>query len=148
MVSNGNGFGGRAPMAGDQPHCWIEVDTQAPVVQLRDIEPVMNGSTIDLRWMVSDKNLGGEPVSIYYATRKEGPWLPVARNLKNDGLYRWQFPRDGSGQFFFRVEAVDMAGNVARGETPTPVMLDMTEPRASVLQINAVRAAGVPGSGN
>src|SRR5205814_9381534 len=31
VVSNGNGFGGRAPMGGDQPHCWIEVDTQAPV---------------------------------------------------------------------------------------------------------------------
>ena len=40
----------------------------------RCARPVMNGSTIDLRWMVSDKNLGTEPVSIYYATRKEGPW--------------------------------------------------------------------------
>src|SRR5947207_1735136 len=90
--------------------------------------------------MVSDKNLSAEPINLYYATRKEGPWLAVAKNLKNDGLYRWQFPRDAGGQFFFRVEATDLAGNTARGETTTAVMLDLTEPRASVIGVNAVRA--------
>ena len=148
VVTNGNGFGGRTPIAGDQPQCWIEVDTACPVVALREIEPVSNGSTIDVRWMVSDKNLGAEPINVYYATRKEGPWLALAKNLKNDGLYRWQFPRDAGGQFFFRVEATDLAGNTARGETTTAVMLDLTEPRASVIGVNAVRAPVTPGSGN
>ena len=146
-VTNGCGFGGRAPAAGDQPQCWIEVDTAAPVVQIRDVEPVVNGNTVDLRWMASDKNLGPEAISLFYAVKKEGPWQPVARNIKNDGVYHWQFPRDAGGQFYVRVEATDLAGNVARVETAQPVTIDTTEPRASVVGVTPVRVTP-PGNGN
>src|SRR6185295_18208485 len=40
VLTNGNGFGGRTPVSGEQPQMWIEVDTIAPVAQLRDVEPV------------------------------------------------------------------------------------------------------------
>jgi hypothetical protein len=139
VVTNGNGFGGRQPVPGDQPHCWIEIDTVAPTVQLKDIEPITNGSTVDIRWTASDKNLGSEPVNLYYATRKDGPWQPLAMHLKNDGLFRWSFPRDGGGQFFVRLEVMDLAGNVARCDSVMPFVLDMTEPRASVVGVTAVR---------
>jgi hypothetical protein len=148
VVTNGNGFGGRPPLPGDQPHCWIEVDTVAPVVQLRDIDPVSNGSTIDIRWMASDKNLGPEPVNLYYATRKEGPWLPMASKLKNDGVYRWTFPRDVGPQFYVRAEVTDLAGNLSRSDTPTPIVLDMTEPRASVVGVTGIRGVPAPLYGN
>jgi len=138
IVTNGNGFGGRQPVPGEQPQLWIEVDTVAPTLQLKEVEPSTNGGTIDLRWLASDKNLGPEPINVYYATRREGPWQPVARGLKNDGLYRWTFPRDMGPQFFVRLEAVDLAGNVARCESPTAIVLDMTEPRASVLGVTSV----------
>jgi hypothetical protein len=147
VVTNGNGFGGRPPQAGDQPHCWIEVDTVAPIVQLRDIEPVTNGNSIDIRWTASDKNLGPEPVNLFYATRKEGPWQPMATRVKNDGLYRWAFPRDVGGQFYVRAEVTDLAGNVSRSESPSAVVLDMTEPRASVVGVSAVHGAGAQGYG-
>jgi hypothetical protein len=148
VVTNGNGFGGRAPQSGDQPHCWIEVDTVPPNVQLREIEPVCNGNTIDVRWFASDKNLAAEPISLFYATRREGPWLPVAKGLKNDGMYHWQFPRDAGGQFYFRVEAADKAGNVARAESVTAVVLDMTEPTASVVGVSGIHAQPTPSRGN
>jgi hypothetical protein len=147
VVTNGNGFGGRPPVAGDQPHCWIEVDTVPPSLQLRDLEPITNGGSIDIRWTASDKNLGSEPVNLFYATRKEGPWQPLAMHLKNDGHYLWNFPRDGAGQFFLRGEVTDLAGNVAKCDLATPVVLDMTEPRASVVGITGVRAV-TPGRGN
>jgi Bacterial Ig-like domain len=138
-ITNGNGFGGRAPQPGEQPQCWIEVDMSAPVVQLRDIEPVTNGSTIDIHWVANDKNLGAEPINLYFATRKEGPWQPLAHGLKNDGLYRWTFPRDLGAQFYVRVEATDMAGNVAHVDSTAAVMLDLTEPRASVTGVTGIR---------
>jgi hypothetical protein len=138
VITNGNGFGGHAPVAGDQPHCWIEVDTTPPVVQLREIEPVTTGGTIDIRWTASDKNLGNEPVALYYATRKEGPWVPMARNLKNDGLYHWAFPRDVGSQFFVRIEVSDAVGNVTRVESPNAVILDLTEPKASVVGVSGI----------
>lgn len=144
VITNGNGFGARAPQAGDAPQCWIEVDTTPPVVQLREIEPVTNGGSIDIRWLASDKNLGSGPISLFFATRKDGPWQPIARGLKNDGLHHWVFPRDQGSQFFVRLEVADMAGNVIRAESPSALMLDMTEPRASVLGINGIHGVQPP----
>ncbi len=148
VVTNGNGFGGKPPIAGEQPQLWMEVDTTAPVVQLRELEPNANTGTIDIRWTATDKNLGAEPINLSFATRREGPWQPVARNLKNDGLYRWPIPRDMGAQFFIRVEATDLAGNVTRSESPTAVVLDMTEPRASVIGVTAVPVPPTPLRGN
>jgi hypothetical protein len=139
IVTNGNGFGGRPPVPGEQPQMWIEVDTVAPTVLLKETEPSTNGGSIDLRWTANDKNLGSEPINLYFATRREGPWQPVARGLKNDGMYRWTFPRDMGPQFFVRLEAMDMAGNVARCESPNAIVLDMTEPRASVLSVTGLQ---------
>jgi hypothetical protein len=144
VVTNGNGFGGKTPNRGDTPTNWIEVDMTPPAVQLRDIEPITNGSTIDIRWHASDKNLTPEPIQLYYATRKEGPWTQVARNVKNDGLYAWAFPRDQGDHFFIRVEAVDMAGNVGRCESAAPIQLDMTEPQAQVITITGGNSAPAP----
>ncbi|HYT89473.1 MAG TPA: hypothetical protein VEL76_12275 [Gemmataceae bacterium] len=143
-VTNGNGFGGKAPAPNDAPTSWVEVDMTCPVVQLRDIDPNATGGTLEIRWVVSDKNLGAEPIKLFYAARREGPWVPIASNLKNDGSYRWAFPRDAGGQFFVRLEATDQAGNVARCETPQPVTLDMTEPNGVVVGISGVNTPGAP----
>lgn len=148
VVTNGNGFGGHTPARGDNPTNWIEVDATPPYAQLKEIEPVSNGSTIDIRWAVSDKNLSPEPVNLYYATRREGPWVVVAKNLKNDGRYPWAFPRDQGAQFFIRLQAFDLAGNVSQCETASPIQLDMTEPQVQVLGITGVSVAPAQQRGN
>jgi hypothetical protein len=140
-ITNGNGFGGTPPARGDAPHCWVEVDTTPPFVQLRPTEIVPQGGALDIRWTASDQNLGAEPVSLFFRTRADAPWQPIARGLKNDGLHRWTFPRDAGSQFLFKVEVADMAGNIARAESQAPVVLDMTEPRASVVGITGMGKA-------
>ena len=141
-ITNGNGFGGTPPRRGDAPTCWIEVDTSAPFVQLRPVETQVSNGALEIRWQATDKNLGSEPVNLFYRSRADGPWQVIARNVKNDGVYRWTFPHDAS-QFFVKVEVTDLAGNVARAESANPVQLDMTEPRATVLGVTgmSVRAA-------
>lgn len=134
-VTNGNGFGGTPPAPGDAPTHTVEVDTTPPVVQLRGVEPTATPGVLEIRWSANDKNLGTEPVALYCATRREGPWQLIASKLRNEGVYRWQFPRELGGQFFVRVEVTDQAGNVARAEPATPVLIDMTEPQAQVLGI-------------
>jgi hypothetical protein len=148
VVTNGNGFGGKAPVSGDAPASVVEVDLTKPFAQLREVEPVGANGTVDIRWTASDKNLGPEPVSLLYAAGREGPWLPVAQNLKNDGLYRWNFPRNGVSQFLVRLEVTDLAGNVSRCETQTPVVLDTTEPQVQVLGVSGVHARPLAPSGN
>lgn len=139
VVANGNGFGGKAPVRGDAPQCTIEVDTTSPFVQLRSTEVIPSAGHVEIRWNATDKNLGSEPVSLSYRTRTDGPWQVIAKNVKNDGVYRWTFPRDAGGQFYFKVEVADQAGNVSQDISRQPVVIDMTEPRATVV--------GVSGSG-
>jgi hypothetical protein len=148
VVTNGNGFGGKAPVPGDTPASQIEVDLTKPFAQLREVEPVGANGTIDIRWTASDKNLGPEPISLFYAPSREGPWLPVATGLKNDGVYHWAFPRSGVSQFLLRLECVDLAGNMTRCETSTPVTLDTTEPTVQVIGVNPVHGPGMHPSGN
>ncbi len=135
-ITNGNGFGGTPPAHGEAPQVWVEVDTTPPFVQLRPGEMLPHGGALDIRWSASDPNLGAEPVSLFFRTRSDGPWQPIAHGVKNDGTYRWTFPRDAGSQFFLKVEVVDLAGNVAHVESPTPIVLDMTEPHASVISIS------------
>jgi hypothetical protein len=138
VLTNGNGFGGRPPRKGDAPTAWIEVDLSPPQVQLPEVDPKTDNGTLTIRWQARDRNLGTEPVSLYCRCSPTDPWKLIARNLKNEDSYRWEFPRDSNSVYFFKVEAVDRVGNVGRAETANPVVLDMTEPRASVVGIVAV----------
>lgn len=139
-VTNGNGFGGNAPLANDNPDFWMEVDTTSPFAQLRDIDPSTGGGHIEIRWTASDKNLGPEPVALFYAVQQGGPWQPIARNIKNEGHYSWNFPRNIGSQFYLRLEVADLAGNVTHAETPSPITLDLTEPRALVVGVTGLSA--------
>lgn len=143
VVTNGNGFGGKAPARGEAPTTVIEVDTTPPHLQLRDIDPVTKDGCLEIRWTASDKNLGAEPVALYFRARPDQAWTAIGKAFKNDGLVRWEFPRDMGGQFFVKMEVTDQAGNVAKAESPNPVNIDMTEPRATVVGITALQARPV-----
>ena len=136
VVTNGNGFGGKAPVRGDAPHCTVEVDTTAPFVQLRSANVMPGAGHVEITWNATDKNLGSAPVTLSYRTRPDGPWELVARNVRNDGLHRWAFPRDAGSQFFFKIEVTDQAGNVSHDVSRQPISIDMTEPHATIVNVS------------
>jgi hypothetical protein len=138
VLTNGNGFGGAPPKPGDPPTAWIEVDTTPPFVQLRDVDPVTEGGTLTIRWNASDKNLGNTPVALYYRTQPDAAWEVLARDLQNTGSYRWTFPHSRGSQFFIGIEVTDRAGNLMRAELPNAVILDMTEPHATVVNVSGI----------
>lgn len=148
VVANGNGFGGKAPIRGDAPHCTIEVDTTTPFVQLRTTDVVPSAGNVEIRWNAQDKNLGSEPVTLSYRTSPTGAWQVIAKNVKNDGLYRWAFPRDAGGQFFFKIEVTDLAGNLAQDVSRSPVVIDVNEPRATVVGVSSSGVARSTPNGN
>ncbi|MGH2548174.1 MAG: hypothetical protein ACRDHN_02230, partial [Thermomicrobiales bacterium] len=53
-----------------------------------------------------------------------------------DGLYNWNFPRDAGGQFFFKIEVADRAGNVSHDVSRQPVVIDVSEPQATVVGVS------------
>ncbi len=136
VVRNGIGFGGRPPAPGEAPQFYVEVDTTRPTAQLIAVRPVggSNGPMLQIDWTCGDKNLGEEPVELFYAPNRDGPWTPVGPRLKNQGKYHWPLPAAGLGpQVYVRMVVTDQAGNVGQCETEQPVALDLVLPKVRVL---------------
>lgn len=142
VASNGNGLGGRAPVPGDKPASTIEVDLTGPQIHNMEIEASAKKGNLEIRWQIADKNLGPTPVNLYYSPSPNGPWQPIGQGLKNDGRYSWPIPRTISPQFFVRMEAVDLAGNVSRFDLRDPLVLDTTEPDLNIIGITPIQPVG------
>lgn len=134
---NGNGFGGKKPGPGDRPSTIIEVDMTKPNIQGWKVVTGKNGN-LDVYWKVTDKNLGSEPINLYYRTRAEMAWKPLALKVKNDGVYHWSISQDLAPQYFVRMDVSDRAGNVATCETANPILVDRSEPEIRVQGVTVV----------
>ncbi|MBM4068282.1 MAG: hypothetical protein FJ271_04980 [Planctomycetes bacterium] len=140
VVSNGRGFGGTPPTAGDAPEMVIEVDATKPVAQLGNIQAGVGGNSgcVMISWNVSDKNLSSEPIDLFYATSKQGPWRPIARGIANSGQHRWSLPASPASEAYVRLVAHDLAGNTTQVESTQPITLDdQSRPRARVTSVTA-----------
>ena len=130
------------PIPGTKPEMFVEIDTLRPYVELA--APEVSSGLVILRWAAKDKNLAQGPIHISYATAPSGPWQVLAERQENTGEYIWNQSRAGqSGSFYFRVEAVDKAGNSGSAQTAQPVAVGAAAaaPRGRVLGIR-------PSSGN
>ncbi len=135
VVANGRGFGANPPQSGDTPDYWIEIDTTKPRAELLNVRSNPNGDdgALHITWSAKDKNLHAEPIDLYYAINRQGPWVPIAKGLKNEGLYRWTPAPEIGSHAFIRLAVHDQAGNMASSETVQPVALDdLSRPRGRI----------------
>jgi hypothetical protein len=134
VVSNGLGFGAQPPAAGDAPDWWIEVDTTKPIAQLTSVRLAPeDGPAVHVGWTSQDRNLGTGPAELSYAVSRQGPWLPVAKNLKAEGEYRWVPPADIGPHAYLRLTVHDLASNATITEMTSPISLDdLSRPRARI----------------
>ncbi len=138
VVGNGRGFGATPPSPGDNPDWWIEVDATKPSAEITSVRSGGdNGASVQIAWTARDKNMGADPVDLFYATNRQGPWMPIARGLKNDGQYRWNPPTEVGQQVHVRLVVRDQAGNLSVAETAQPVVLDdQSRPRGQILGVS------------
>jgi hypothetical protein len=138
LARSGLGLAKEAPAPGDQPMVWVIVDLTSPDVQLTEVTPKVKDKTqqVSINWKATDKNLGRQPISLFYADKEEGPWKTIATNLPNSGKYLWQVPADAPPCFLVKAEAIDLAGNVGRTQTPKTVLLDTHVPSVSILNVD------------
>ncbi len=140
VASNGQGFGANPPAAGDPSDWWIEVDATKPVAEKLLIKPIseQDRSTYLITWVARDRNLGPNPIDLYYAPSREGPWQPIVKGLKNDGHYQWTVPAKVGPQVFVRLAAKDQAQNITTVDTAQPLLLDdHSRPRVRVTGVIA-----------
>ena len=150
-VSNGRGFGGTPPGAGDAADWWIEVDTTRPSGEFQGVKPAMGSSDggLVINWTAHDKNLGSEPIDLYYSAHRDGPWQIIAKGIKNEGHYRWSVPNDAGSQAYLRLVVTDRAGNSMHCDTPQPVLLDdMSRPRGHVVGVTTSAPRATTASAN
>ena len=148
VATNGNGFGGKAPSAGDAPAINVEIDLTGPVVHSLDVDPVAKNGTLDLHWPVTDKNLAGDCINLYFASQRSGPWTAIAYKVKNDEVYHWALPRMSVAALFPPGgEGPGRQRGPLRNAEPT-TMLDMTEPDLNVIGVSTMPQRGGPPNGN
>ncbi len=140
LVKNGVGGSAKAPVAGDAPQMWVEVDETKPTVQLHDVKVGHDADAgkVTISWSACDANLHDRPYVLSYSATPEGPWLPIVGELeKGTNHYTWTMPKDVPYRFHVRVEASDKAGNVGAATTTQPVTVDHAQPRGVILGVDA-----------
>src|SRR5438093_543980 len=138
VAKSGVGLGERPPQVGDRPQLQIEVDTTKPSVRLQDVVvgQGMDKGKLSVTWSASDRNLLPEPIGISYSQTPTGPWTPIGERMVNTGRYVWNMPQQVPYQFHLRVEAVDRAGNVGEAITPHLIKVDLSQPKAKILDVS------------
>jgi hypothetical protein len=153
VVKSRAGLGKPPPQKGEPPHVRLELDQTPPRAALYRPQPDPNRpNTLILSWMAVDRNLTANPVSLEWAERREGPWLPVnTEPLPNNlpaasgptgeqamgptGTFAWQLPERMPSRVFLRLTVRDTAGNVSVAQTPEPVLIDLTVPEVGNVSV-------------
>lgn len=136
---NGVGYGAPQPQAGDLPTTIVVVDRSAPEIRMSPIQQGQgrDANRLTFQWDITDNMLQERPVSLFYAAEANGPWKPISAGLKNTGFHEWTVPAEAASELYFKIEAVDRAGNKSFQHTATPLMIDLATPTARVLGIES-----------
>ncbi len=140
LVDGANGVGATPPRSGEQPELIVAVDLQAPRVKLLSTElgKANLAEHLLLRWSVEDRNLERRPIGLFYSAYPNGPWSTVAAGLENTGTYTWRLQRHMPDKFYIRLEARDMAGNLATHQSEAPIVLTRSQPTGRLRSVHAV----------
>ncbi len=142
LVDGANGAAAPRPRNGDKPDLVVAVDLEPPTAELLSAEVGQRNLTghLVVRWAVADTNLEPRPISLFYGTLPNGPWSTIAAGLENTGGYTWRLERHVPDRFYLRLEARDVAGNLATYQTPSPILLNRPQPTGRLRGVRPVAA--------
>lgn len=140
VPKSGVGLTRRIPETGDSPQIWIEVDLTLPVVKLHTVQvgSGRNTGNMTISWNAKDKNLGPEPVTLWFADESGKDWTPIVRKQKNLGQYTWRMPPTTPYKLLVRVTAEDKAGNIGMDQSAQPVLVDLAMPETIITGVEAI----------
>lgn len=134
---NGIGNARPAPRPGDAPDVTVVVDISPPRLTLDPIAQGTGGkmNTINFRWLMEDDHPSDKPIAIFYAAAPEGPWMAITDWMENQGQYTWTVNHQAPNRLYFRIAARDAAGNITYRQSLQPVVIDMSLPSATILDV-------------
>ena len=136
-VRSGAGLMSSPPRVGEPPELIVVVDKTPPLAQLLPLQRGAGGvlDQVTLRWSVKDPNLSSAPVFLAYSTQPSGPWTPITHWMPNSGSYIWKTGNHVPSSVYLKLTARDLAGNITHVQTPKPVLLDFSKPRARFVDV-------------
>lgn len=143
-VRSGAGLTSEPPMQGEAPSIVVAVDQTPPAVEML---PVQQGQGADInrlqiRWRIQDQHPSDKPVSLYYASNRNGPWEPISAWKEDTGSFEWTVGPGVPSQLYLRVVARDSAGNTSKAESPTPIVVDLSRPSARIVDVETPQIVG------
>src|SRR5262249_12496984 len=125
------------PRAGDQPQIWVEVDLTKPQVRLvgGDVGRGPDLGTMTITWSAAGKNLAKRPIKLSWAEAGAGPGQSNVEDEENTGRYVWKIPESVPYRVLVRVEAADLAGNVASAELTKHAIVETAQPKVKSIKI-------------
>jgi hypothetical protein len=139
----------RPPQSGEPPQAWVAVDLTKPVVQLlgAELNIMTQNPALVIHWSAKDKSFGPRPITLMYSEKLEGPWVPIAANIENNGQYEWTMPSCVPPNVYVRVQATDLMGNAGMAQTSLlhiPGRTTLTSVRPEPTTSEPPRLAAVP----
>ena len=144
-VRSGAGLSMDPPVPGEPPAIIVDIDRTAPRIELLPTRQGQAGlaNQLLLRWRITEEHPAEKPISIYYASKRNGPWEQITGwNEDANGEFAWTVGNGVPAQFYLRVVARDAAGNVAKAETSQPIAMDSSHPTAQFLDVDASKVPG------
>jgi len=140
-VRSGAGLADDPPAQGQEPAIVIVVDQTAPQVKFFPPEQGrgQNFGRVLFRWSVDDANPARTSVSLAYAASKEGPWEPITPWMEDRGGFLWEISEGLPERVYVRLNARDRAGNVTRVTADDPLIIDLSRPKATILNVGPAK---------
>lgn len=145
VVAN-NGLATPRPTENELPDIFVVADTVSPGLRITGAaygEGNQTGSLI-IRYQCEDEHLAPRPITLSFGQSQSGPWSTIAAGLANEGAYLWPADPNLPRQIWLRVDATDLAGNVASYILDTPIDIQGLAPRARIRGFNPL--TGTPGA--
>lgn len=145
-ASSGVGLVNDPPQSGEDAPIVVVVDQTPPVVSLYPVEQGTGADTnkLSIRWQVQDENPSSMPVALYYSASPNGPWEPISGWEADRGQYEWTVGPSVPTRLYVRLSARDAAGNVTHAQTREPVVIDLSRPKARIVDIEAMGSRQFP----
>lgn len=143
-VRSGAGLVNEPPQRGESPSIVVAVDQTPPVLELLPVQQGQGATAnhLQIRWRVRDDHPAEKSVSLYYASNRNGPWEPISAWKEDSGSFDWTVGPDVPSHLFLRVIARDLAGNVSKAETSTPIVVDLSRPSARIVDVETPQTVG------
>jgi hypothetical protein len=146
VLYSGVGQSEGPPRPGDPPDFRLLVDRTPPQINVFEpsLDPTQPNALV-IRFKATDANLVPGSVALYWRSRMDQPWQPLATDpphpsAQTAGVQEcsWIITPDVPNSVYLRVTAKDQAGNVGEFVTRDPVTVDLNKPVARFKAITSV----------